>query len=204
VQHNFFGYIDMDKKKIQKLSNKVRKMHFNPEHKERISPERLQMLRDFWEYHVKPVVVTSRKLAKKYGADDALVWIGALVHDISLVDDGKMHDELSAEKAYSFLLYQGFSKEVAGKAKEIALRHRCQKYMPETLEEKIVATADAMNHFMPSYYLGIAVIASQDYAEIMRKNIERLEYDFENKIFFPDEKKEIKRRIDEFKRWFGS
>lgn len=198
----------MNKKQIKELEKKIEKMHLNPpqgEMKKFDWEMRREYLSGFWEHHVQKVVEYAMKLAKKYKADENIVYLGALLHDISLVDDDKLHDELGAIKAKKILLKEGFGEEVAQKVSDIALKHRCQKFSPETLEEKIVATADTMSHFLPSYYLGIAVVAREDYASIVvKKNIEKLEQNYREKIFFDDEKKEFQGRIREFRKWFGN
>ena len=193
----------MDPKKIKKLHNKVKKMYHSPKNADRIEPYRKQMIRDFWDYHVKLVMADSRKLAKKYKADENICWLGALLHDISLIHSEKNHDELSAQEAGEILQKEGFSDETIEKVKNIALRHRVKKYLPQTKEEKIVATADALNHFMPSYYLGLAVIAGEEYNDLMRRNMAKLEHDFGRKIFFPAERKAVRQRLKDFKKWFG-
>ena len=198
----------MDKNKIEKLEKKIKKMHLNPAQGDLKGFDwemRKEYLSGFWEYHVQKVVEYADKLAKKYNADGDIAHLGALLHDISLVDDEKMHDALGAIKAKKILLEEGFDEETAQKVSDIALKHRCQKFVPETLEEKIVATADTMSHFLPSYYLGIAVIAREDYANVVaKKNIEKLEQSYREKIFFEDERKEFQGKIKEFRKWFGN
>jgi len=192
----------MTKQQIEKISKKVKKLFYNPPKKNMDAVER-KLLQDFWDFHIVPVVKESRKMAKKYKADENIVWLGALLHDVSLTEDRKNHDEMSAKKAYEMMVKEGFDKKTAERVKNIALRHRCRKYHPKTLEEKIVTTADALNHFLPSFYLGIAVVASEEYALMMRKNIEKLERDYQHKIFFKDEQRLVKKRLADFKRWFA-
>jgi putative nucleotidyltransferase with HDIG domain len=192
----------MTKQQIEKLSKKVKKMYYAPAGGH-LDEAKKKMLQDFWDHHIVPVVQESRRLAKKYKADENIVWLGALLHDISLIEDPKLHDEMSAKKAKAILLENKFDEATAEKVSRIALTHRVKKYAPETKEERIVATADALNHFMPSFYLGIAVIASEDYAAVMKKNMEKLEKDYKNKIFFPAEERLVKKRLADFKRWFG-
>jgi hypothetical protein len=51
--------------------------------------------------------------------------------------------------------------------------------------------------------LGIAVVAAEEYASVMKKNMQKLEKDYKTKIFFPDEEKLVRKRLADFKRWFG-
>ena len=41
---------------------------------------------NFWEEHIKYVYKEATKLAKDYGADEEIVSLGALLHDIALIE----------------------------------------------------------------------------------------------------------------------
>ncbi|KKW07580.1 MAG: hypothetical protein UY41_C0001G0008 [Candidatus Moranbacteria bacterium GW2011_GWE1_49_15] len=161
--------------------------------------KRKKLLKNFWENHTKEVIDLSLELAKKYGADREVVHLGALFHDFSLAYDREPHDEVSSHLAYEYLIVNWFNQTVAEKVRDIILKHRCKKFIPETLEEKIVSTADAIAHFIPAFYKGAAEVAREDYAEMIRENIEKLEDEYERKVFFEDEKKILKKYMKEFK-----
>ncbi|KKU53418.1 MAG: hypothetical protein UX75_C0039G0005 [Candidatus Moranbacteria bacterium GW2011_GWE2_47_10] len=161
--------------------------------------KRKKILKNFWENHTKEVIDLSLELAKKYGADREVVHLGALFHDFSLAYDREPHDEVSSHLAYEYLIVNWFNQTVAEKVRDIILKHRCKKFIPETLEEKIVSTADAIAHFIPAFYKGAAEVAREDYAEMIRENIEKLEDEYERKVFFEDEKKILKKYMKEFK-----
>jgi hypothetical protein len=75
--------------------------------------------------------------------------------------------------------------------------------VPETLEEKIVATADAMAHFFPDFHRsGGAQIAREDFAQIKLLDIEKLEREYSDKIFFEDEKEMFKQLMKDFRNSF--
>lgn len=194
--------------KITQLEKKVRDLHFNPPRDKRESDDeyqqRKEFLGNFWEHHVLPVMVQGEKLAEKYGADKEIVRLGAMLHDISFVDVGDvLHDELSARRAKEILIQEGFDVEVAEKIANIALAHRSRRFVPQTLEEKVVATADVMAHFTPSFYLGIAMVAHEDYRDLVSENLNKLDHDYREKMFFADEKKEIGKRLETIRRHFG-
>lgn len=187
------------------MEGEIRNLYFYPpKNKESVfADDKRELLKNFWEFHVQPVIKYSLEMADKYGADKEVVWLGAMLHDIGILYNGANHDESGAKKADEILRKEGFDKETIHKVSGIVLKHRVKKYPPESLEEKVVATADAMSHFLPSYYLGIAIIAKDDYAGIIENNFLKLEKDYRKKMFFEDEKKQFDERVAEFNRWFG-
>lgn len=177
----------------------VRKMHVDAPG----DVERKQAVLHFWHDHVQAVVELSAELAKKYHADVQLVRLAALLHDISLIENQEPHDELSATKAYYFLVSENVPEAMAQQVKNIVLRHRAKVFVPETLEEKILATADAIAHFLPQFYLSEALgVAREDFALLKKMDIEKLEKEYELKVFFDDEKKMFRQLMAEYQEQF--
>lgn len=189
--------------KIKELEKAIKKLHYDPPKTGVNSdPRRREFLKNFWEYHIVTVMEASQKMAAKYGGDKDIVRIGALMHDVGSIYSEKDHDIVGAPKVYSILMKRGFGKKMAKAASEIAFCHRCKQRYPETLEEKIVATADAIAHFSPAYYLGLSVIANEDYKGLAKDNFRKLIKDYNNKIFFDSEKKKFKKVVKAFKKIF--
>ena len=188
----------MNIEKIQQIEEELKRLYCEAD----VDRERKDLLKGFWEHHIVPVVDLSKEMAQKYGAQSEVVWLGALFHDFALLDGSEPHDELGAIKTKDFLLERGFDEDFCQKVADVVLTHRCKKFMPQTLEQKIVATADAMAHFLPNFYLGIAVISKEDYAGIVYTSMTKLERDYEEKIFFEDEKKLLHERMNDFRKWF--
>ena len=68
---------------------------------------------DFWNEHIKYVVQNSIKLAKQYGADEEIVELGALLHDISVPSeygDRENHHIYGAEIAEQLLTQLHYPK----------------------------------------------------------------------------------------------
>ncbi|HEX8974759.1 MAG TPA: HD domain-containing protein [Patescibacteria group bacterium] len=186
----------MNRKEIQKIEDELKALYYAAEG----THEHQDLIRSFWDHHVVPVKDLSIEMAEKYGADSDICWLGALFHDFALLSGQEPHDELGAIQTKDFLLERGFDEKFAETVSETVLRHRCKKFIPETEEDKVVATADAMAHFLPAFYLGIAVIAKNDYEEMKNSSFEKLEQDFQNKIFFEEEKKLLHDRMQEFRK----
>ena len=115
--------------------------------------------------HVQRVRKIALELSRKYNADEELVDIGVLLHDIA---KGKANENYvehhieGAEIAEKILKENGFDEEFIGGVKRIILRHMgpfrflewqlelagkpadyCEK--PDTMEEKIVFDADMVD-----------------------------------------------------------
>lgn len=195
----------MNQENIEKLEEEIRDLHYNPRFEKHSfsNTETREFYELFWNIHLKPVIEYSKQLAVKYDADLETVWLGAMLHDIARLEDAEPHDEIGSEKAYKFLLEKGFDVEVAEKVKGIVLRHRCRNYPPETLEQKIIASADAMAHFLPPFYLWIGKYSNKNFAEILEKNSQKIERDYNAKIYFEDEKVLVKKQYEVLSKWFN-
>lgn len=74
----------------------------------------------------------------------------------------------------------------------IILTHSCNKDIPDTLEGKILASADAMSHYSSDFYLQIAVTGKRNLKDFKKWTLEKLDRDFNKKIFFDFAKDEVK------------
>lgn len=187
----------MKKFDIYKIEEEVKRMHLNVDGE----PQRKKLLEHFWKHHVVPVVAYSREMAHRYGGDTEAIHLGALLHDMALLQDAEPHDEIGADKAYEFLIVNWAPVETAEKVRDIVLKHRCNKFAPETIEEKIVATADALAHFFPDFHgSGASLLSREDHIEMKVLNIEKLEREYERKVFFEKEKEIFKEVIKDFQK----
>jgi len=181
-------------KKIEAIEEEIKNLHYNPlQIKHSFSDAGTKELyTGFWDVHVNPVIEYSKQMAEKYKADADAIWLSAILHDIARLSDEEPHDEIGSEKAYELLLEKGFEKDLAEKVKGIILTHRCRKYPPETLEQKILATADAMAHFLPPFYFWTSKYSNLPFADQMEKFMKKMERDFHEKIFFEEERETVK------------
>jgi putative nucleotidyltransferase with HDIG domain len=194
----------MNTEKIQQLEEEIKNLHYNPTNSKHSfsDTETKEFYCWFWDIHIKPVVEYSKQMAEKYGADIEAVWVGAILHDIARLTEEEPHDEIGSQKAQAMLLEKGFDEDFAQKVKNIILRHRCRNYPPESLEEKIVASADAMAHFLPPFYLWIGKYSNKNFTQILEGNMHKIERDYNEKIFFKDEKKMVEEKYQILKGWF--
>lgn len=195
----------MDTEKIKKLEEEIKNLHYNPPIKKHSfsNLDTKEFFYLFWDIHVKPVIEYSKKMAAKYNANLEAVWLAAILHDIARLNEEEPHDKVGAEKAYQLLVEKGFNKDLAEKVRDMILTHRCRNHQPENLEQKILASADAMAHFIPPFYLWIGKYSNQNFVEMLKKNDNKIERDYNQKIFFEDEKRMVENQYKLLKKWFN-
>lgn len=102
-----------------------------------------------WKSHLESVVKYSKILAKELHADEEVCEIAAWLHDIKKMKGEKEnHHVYGSEEAAEILKKYGYPEDKIEKVKHCILTHSSDKnYPPESIEAKIVASADALSHF---------------------------------------------------------
>ncbi len=139
-----------------------------------------------WEKHIQPTVTYAQKLARILGADQQVVTIASYYHDITrLYGDDENHHYSSGDIMEKDLKILGCESNLIREIKECILRHRGSKNLtPITLEEKVVASADAMSTIANLSLLWYASKFKHNFGndfDARKKVIEKLEKAF-NKI----------------------
>ena len=104
---------------------------------------------DFWNEHIKYVYEESIKLAQEYNADVEIVSLGALLHDIALINKvGNRKDHhINGEKIAKELLGKmNYDISKMNRVLKCIYNHRCSKNA-ESIEEICVSDADILAHF---------------------------------------------------------
>ncbi len=114
---------------------------------------------DILDNHILYVVRYSKQLAQQLGADEEIVEIAAWLHDIKkLTGEKEDHHIHGAEEAETILKELNYPLEKIEKVKECILTHSSdERYPPQSIESKIVASADALAHF--DNFAGVAYVA---------------------------------------------
>ena len=122
-----------------------------------------------YNVHVKNVVAYALQLAKKLNADEEIVEIAALLHDIGRLDGtDENHHIVGAEYAEEFLKTNGYETKKIQAVKHCILAHRGSVSIPkETIEAECVASADAMAHFgdIPAMFYWVYVFLDKGMEE---------------------------------------
>lgn len=155
---------------------------------------------DFWNEHIKYVYEESIKLAEKYNADIEIVSLGALLHDIALINqvgDRKDH-HINGEKISRDVLEKlNYDKGKMERVLKCIYNHRSSK-QAGTIEEMCVADADILAHFdnIPMLFNSAFVrnkISLNEVREWMKNTFERDFNDLSDKTqkTFGDKYKQI-------------
>lgn len=102
-----------------------------------------------YEFHLVPMVACAEELADKLGADREIVSLAAWLHDIgSIIEGRKDHHVSGARIAAAKLEELDYPAERIEKIEKCILNHRGSiGNQRQSLEEQIIAEADAMSNF---------------------------------------------------------
>ena len=103
---------------------------------------------DFWNEHIRYVYEEALSLAKKYGADETVVALGALLHDIALIEKvGGRKDHHLNGRVLSNEILDRFScpGDLKDRVLGCVLHHRSSK-CAENMVELCVCDADCLAH----------------------------------------------------------
>jgi len=150
----------------------------------------------FYSTHLLGVEKFAKELLKKCpNANAEVVFLGVWLHDLQRIRGIKGdHAKMSAGEAEKVMSQFDYPKDVIIHVKQIILSHSCERVMPKTVEGKILASADAMSHYVADFYLTIAVTGQRDLAEFKKWALEKLDRDYQKKIFFAFARKMIEQR----------
>ncbi len=155
-----------------------------------------------WRNHVPLVAQYAEELSKVHGADVDLAVAGALLHDFGDVfvhRHDSSHTEVSRQQAVTILKKAEFSDtEITSVLNDIVVPHSCKDgNLPQTIEAKVLATADAMAHLGTDFYLQFSWMhlpEGKTYSEFISWVQEKLDRDFSKKIFFEEVKLQLESR----------
>jgi len=159
----------------------------------------------FYSDHLLMVEKNAKALLKEMpSADKGVVLLGVWLHDLQRVRGlNGDHQSVGAREAEKVMREYGYDNKIIAKVKNIIQTHSCDKKKPTSLEGRILATADAMSHYYNDFYLRIAVTGQRDLAEFKEWVLEKLDRNYNKKIFFNYAKKKIKLRHDLYKKVFS-
>jgi len=145
--------------------------------------------------HFIPMIKHSKNLCRRLGGDMEVVLLAAWLHDIGSIVYGRIdHHITSVKVAKKFLAENNYDKEKTKLVLKCIKHHRqSTNYKRETLEEKIIADADAICNFdmiQGSFYATLVTekLSPIDAAKSVKKKLENKW----QKLHFPESKKIIK------------
>ncbi|MET0779391.1 MAG: HD domain-containing protein [Candidatus Saccharimonadales bacterium] len=165
-----------------------------------------------WNNHTQWVANKAVELAEKYGADSEMAYCAALLHDLgdSRYERGHADFETwSWEESKAILKKAGFRHAEREEILEAVRTHSCHPgHLPTAQEGKVLATADAIWHLQTNFFPVICYMNRPDntktYEEWQGWFRQKIERDFGVKIFFDDEREEIREDYEALVRVFGN
>lgn len=154
-----------------------------------------------FETHIKVVAFWVEDISTKQQFNKENTLAAAYLHDLAYAWTSKNDPELekkSESKAKEVLKTAGYDDtEISFIVDKIIHGHGMNEGKePENIEAKVLATADALAHFTTDFYLVICwkhyLFEDKTLADYKKWVLEKIERDFNNKIFF-EEYKEIAR-----------
>ena len=163
------------------------------------------------ENHVFIVADNASRLAKRYRANEELARAAALLHDIA---DTKMsrfadgHRDVSKAIARELMQKNGFTKDEISLTVDDAINlHGCYNgAVPESIEGKILSTADSEAHLLTDFYVFAAWSfgrAGKSLDDVKRYVLQKIERDFFVKIQFDEERERCQAVYAHIKRLFS-
>ena len=145
--------------------------------------------------HFVPMVKHSRNLCRKIGGDAEVVMLAAWLHDIGSIMVGrKDHHITSAKIAKQFFAENSYDKEKTKLVLDCIRHHRqSTNLVRKTLEEKIIADADAICNFdmLPGLFYGTLVVEKLNPVQASRSIKKKFENKWE-RLHFKESKELIR------------
>jgi len=156
----------------------------------------------FYKDHLLQVEKNAKELLDENPqADRKVVLLGVWLHDLQRVRGIKGdHQKVGAREAEKVMKEYGYDNTIIKQVKDIILSHSCGPVKPGSLEGKILATADAVSHYQNNFYLKVAVTGQRDLEEYKAWLKEKLDRNYNKKIYFQSARRKIKPMHDIYER----
>lgn len=155
--------------------------------------------REPFEFHLKPMVEYALGLAENLGGDKEIIEIAAWLHDVGSIRNGRDNHHITgaeiAEKKLNELNYPQDKIEII---KKCILNHRgSQNNIRESIEEQIIAEADAMSAFesLPGLFKAAFVYENKNQGEAKESVREKLQNKW-SQLHFEKSRKLIKPKYE--------
>jgi putative nucleotidyltransferase with HDIG domain len=189
--------------RIENLKSEIRELY------EAHNPNRADWSDWLYANHVFLVADYAQNLAQKLGVDNDLSAAAALLHDIAdavMKREDPEHENKSVGIARALLLKTGFNEDEIKIIIDDALRfHSChENEKPQTIEGKILATADGAVHLNSDFYdyANIEQAKTRGVEEAARWCLAKIERDYHDKVLFEEVRQELTECYNQLKEKF--
>jgi uncharacterized protein len=158
-----------------------------------------------FKYHIQVVRKYAKILARKYHADENIVDMIALLHDIGRFKFGpKRHADTGALEAERILKKFHYNKEFIEQVKNGIFSHRhSSRKKAESLEAKIVKDADALSHFhsIPMLFAAAFLNKKMTSEKGWKWIYDKIQRDWKS-LYFPESRRIAKKKYNAIKTIF--
>jgi len=152
-----------------------------------------------WKCHILPVVKYAKHLAKVENANEEVVELAALLHDIGRIKfSPKNHDVTGMEEAKKILKELNYPEKTIEQVAHCIKAHRARDYPAETKEAQIIRDADASAHFDTIPIL--VQVGLRKYNGDIQKAVEwldaKVDRNWNDKIKLPETKKLVEKKYN--------
>lgn len=190
--------------KLNKLEQTVKKLY------EAKNPEREEWADWLADNHVFIVADYATDLANRFGANADLARAAALLHDIADCKMARMdpgHEAESLKIARELMVQSGYAEEEISLVVDDAIcYHSCHNgESPESIEGKILATADSMAHLKTDFYVYAAWAfgKTRTLEQLKKWTLKKIERDLNDKVFFDEVREELRPDYEIIKNLFS-
>lgn len=159
--------------------------------------------KEFYTRHVCEVVKATQELVQKFPEANATVCLlSAWLHDIGRIFEiPGDHQTTCATKAREILTWLWCGENIISQVAGCILCHSGDVMPLQTIEQKILTTADAIAGFHGDFYLRIATLGERSVTNYKARATEKIEHGFHVKIQFDDSREQIRPRYELMKRF---
>lgn len=161
---------------------------------------------EVFEFHFIPVVEYAKQLTDELGGDKEVIIIATWLHDIGSIIHGKKDHHITGVKiAEAKLKELKYPEDKIELVKKCILNHRSsQENIRQSLEEKIVAEADAMSCFdmIPGLFKAAYIYENKNQGEAKRAIREKLQRKWK-KLHFSNSRKILRAKYKAAMLLFG-
>ena len=149
--------------------------------------------------HIVPMVEYAKLLSNKLGGDNEVIEIAAWLHDVgSAIAGRENHHIVSAKVAEELLREENYPKEKIKLIKDCILHHRSSvDAKRETIEEKIVAEADAISNFdnVPGIFMAAYLYENRNQDQATKEVVRKLSKKWQM-LEFEESKKLVRKKYE--------
>ena len=165
---------------------------------ESMDPRREDWAEWLYKNHVFWVADKAEEIAKSNDINPEYSRAAALLHDIADAEMSRFnpaHESRSLEIARKLLIEAGYTEYEIKLIVDDAIRyHSCRDgEKPTSKEGLVLATADALAHFQTDFMFHAFIdVSADDYPKRKQWALEKIDKDFNHKIFFDDLREEVR------------